>query len=422
MATATQLAAARTDAVEDLPPSVEYSTPRWSPDDRSIAFAANESGFHQTIYLVDVAGGEPKALTSANDIRGLTWQPDGSGLVYASSEGTVLSYPPVFNLRSVSGDGAVERQLTVGDVSYVQPDMTQPDSLFASRVRMQSDIWRFPVSGSPADNVERAVRITHQTGQVQTPSVSPDGNAIVYLSDSGGHSNVWVADIDGSNTRELTFEGDPAVLIGIPNWSPAGDRIVYIRTDADGAAEWLIDPDGSGKRRLVAGVAANWSRDGQWLYFASPGVEQQCISRIAIQDNSERRVRCGAAAPQISADGTTLYFSPTDARLNVLMKATPEDGPAEPLATYAQSRIPAWPTGYALSPDDRWLAVPLRDERTTNLWAIPTDGGPFRQITDFGNRATLICRQVSWSRDGASIYAALVETDADIVQFDGIAL
>jgi Tol biopolymer transport system component len=95
---------------------------------------------------------------------------------------------------------------------------------------MQSDIWRFPVSGSPADNVKNGARITRQTGQVQTPSASPDGKEVVYLSDSGGHVNVWIASVDGSGSRQITFERDPAVVIGIPVWSPAGDRIVMIRS------------------------------------------------------------------------------------------------------------------------------------------------------------------------------------------------
>jgi Tol biopolymer transport system component len=72
------------------------------------------------------------------------------------------------------------------------------------------------------------------------------------------------------------------------------------------------------------------------------------------------------------------------------------------------------------SPDDRWLAVPLKDGATTNIWAIPTGGGPFRQLTDFGQRAILIARQVSWSADGKTVYAAVAETDSDIVLLDGI--
>jgi len=79
-----------------------------------------------------------------------------------------------------------------------------------------------------------------------------------------------------------------------------------------------------------------------------------------------------------------------------------------------------WPTGFTLSPDDCWLAALYKDVGTTNIWAFPTDGGPIRQITDFGQRPILIARRVSWAPDSRSIYAAVVETDSDIVLLDGM--
>jgi Tol biopolymer transport system component len=353
--------------------------------------------------------------------------PDGSGFVFASSSGSSLVYPPVSNLRSVSLDGRLERQLTFGDVSYVQPDIVQPGKLFASRVRMQSEIWGFPVSGTPSENVGKGIRITRQTAQVQTPTVSPDGKEIAYLSDSGGHANVWIAKIDGSGSRQLTSETAPAVSVGIPLWSPAGDRIVFIRTDVrtDAAgpaqAQWLINPDGSGNRQLTTGAtSAAWSRDGRWLYYQT---QSACLEKIPADGGPAVHVRCDAGVPAPSPDGKTLYYAPRGfMNANEIYKASPENGAAVPLAQYARSRVPLWPTGYALSPDGRWIAVPLKDGATTNIWAIPTSGGSLRQITDFGRRAILIARQVSWAPDGKTIYAAVAETDADIVLLDGLSI
>jgi serine/threonine protein kinase len=398
--------------------AVECLTPRWSPDDRSIAFVCGHSGFHTQLYVMDVDTGTPTSAASARNITGIAWLADGSGLVFASASGSALVYPPITNLRLVSRDGRLERQLTFGDVSYVQPDIGQAGRLFASRVRMQSEIWGFPISGSPTENVRNGRRITRQTAQVQTPSVSPDGREVAYLSDSGGHSNVWVAKIDGSGSRQLTRETDPAVVIGIPIWSPRGDRIVFIRNDADGMAEWLVSPDGTGLRMLVADAAsASWSADGGWVYYQ----RTDCIYRMPVDGGPEIKVRCDANVPVPSSDAKTLFFSPGRySNANEILKASPENGPALPVARFARSRVPLWPTGPVRSPDDRWLAVPLKDGATTNIWAIPTGGGPFRQLTDFGSRAILIARQVSWSADGKSVYAAVVESEADIVLLDGI--
>jgi hypothetical protein len=64
--------------------------------------------------------------------------------------------------------------------------------------------------------------------------------------------------------------------------------------------------------------------------------------------------------------------------------------------------------------------MPLTDGLTTNIWALSTRTGAWRQVTDFGDRATFIARRVSWSSDGRSILAAVAEGDADIVLLNGL--
>jgi len=73
-----------------------------------------------------------------------------------------------------------------------------------------------------------------------------------------------------------------------------------------------------------------------------------------------------------------------------------------------------------LSPDGRWLAMPLIDGATTNLWSLPTTGGPMKPLTDFGNRSIVIGRSVSWSADSQYLYAAVAEAETDVLLFDGL--
>lgn len=338
-----------------------------------------------------------------------------------------MAYPPVFSLKTTSLDGSVQRQLPIGEAgyaSYVEPDIHASGSLVASRVHMQSDIYRYPVEGTASENTAKATRITRQTGQVQTPSASPDGNEVAYLSDSGGHANVWVATVDGSRPpRPITFEDDPSVVVGIPRWSPGGDRIVYIRQRVGGRGEeWLVNPDGTGHRMLVpSGAGAFWSNDGKWLYYFvfNEDPSAPCTYKVSADGGPEIQVRCGSAGMMVTADGSTAFMIASHLLQGEIWKVTPvETGKPEPFVNL-QSRLPLLPHHFDLSPDDHWLATPLKDRGTTNLWKVSTRDASLHQITDFGQRATLIARQVAWSRDSKYIFAALVEMDADIVLIDG---
>lgn len=102
--------------------------------------------------------------------------------------------------------------------------------------------------------------------------------------------------------------------------------------------------------------------------------------------------------------------------------AAPLDGGSPHVVkTILASRVPSWQLmNPSLSPDGKWLALPLTDGFTTNIWAISTDNGLLQQVTDFGDRAIFIARRVSWSSDSKSIFAAVGEGDSDIYVLDGL--
>jgi len=406
-----------------------FCCPRWSTDDRWIAFQTwLVDSFLELVYIIPATGGELREVTRAPNLRGFSWLPDSSGIVYSSSSGSTVLYPPIFNLRTVGRDGRGDRQLTFGDVSYVEPDVHVSGKLVASRIRIQSDVWRFPVTGSPVENTSGAVRITRQTGQAQTPSVSPDGKELAYLSDSIGHGNLWVAKTDGSAVRQITFERDPAVVLGVPVWSPASRQIAFIRSQNKKTGVWLIRPDGSGLRQILShGFYVCWSADGLWVYYVIRDQRGYKIQKVPVEGGTPVPVQAGGVAPAVSPDGSTLYYTALIKGANgrwdcELRRQQMDDGRCEVLANIRASRVPLKDLYFhpVVSPDGRWLAVPLTDGVTSNIWAIPAEGGPLKRLTDFGDRQTLITRRISWSPDGNHIYAAVADTDADVILLDGL--
>lgn len=414
--------------VARFPAGSYYWHPRWSPDGQSIAFQRGD-GVRFDLLAVSAAGGRARQLTRDNTlIRGLAWLPDGSGLIYSSSRGSTMPYLPTFALWEVSLGSGATRQLTSHDVSYVDPDVHQDGTVVVGRMTIAFDIWKFPIDGLPSDNVRRGVRVTRQTGHVQTPTAGPGGEAVAFLSDSGGHANLWVIEPDSGRQRQITSERDPAIAVGAPIWSPDGRSIAFASSRGNPGLTfgiWLVNPDGSNLRQAAPqGLGAAWSADGRWVYYVerASGV----LKKVPADGGTSLTVRTDGARNVIGHHGSTLFYLDerplVDGTPEFLIRAAvPEDGPSRIIARVPASRVPSWQiVNPALSPDGRWLAQPLTDGLTTNVWRLSTGTGRWHQVTDFGGRATFIARRVDWSRDGRFILAAVGEGDADIVLLEGL--
>ena len=419
--------------VTRLSAQYNYSYPRWSPDDANIAYQRSQI-FRSDIFSVPSQGGQPRAIT-ADDVMmsGFAWLPDGSGIVYSSARGSTIVYLPTYSLWLAKLSGSPAVRLTVGEESYVSPDISGAGAIAASRVRMRFDLWKFPADSSATENVRRGIPLTRQTGQVQTPDAGPGDRELVYLSDSGGHGDLWIMRQDGTEARQVTFDRDPNISVGVPVWSPDGKNIAYVTTRNQKGWSfglWLVSPDGSNNRLVTDnGGWACWSPDSKWLYYGVPTDNGYHMEKISPDGGRPIVVRTdNAVAGAISPDNSTLYYlSPQENLTGVadyeVRIASPDNGPTRLLSRIPGSRVPVtygWTLQPVISPDGKSLALLLRDDAgNINVWSLPTQGGTLRQITDFGQRRTVIARRVSWSSDSRSIFAALAEGDADIVLLEG---
>lgn len=423
----------RVHVVATFAPTTYHLYPRWSPDGNWIAFQRGDS-VRFDLFVVRATGGEARQLTRDNNMMaGLTWLPDSSGIVYSSSRNSTMPYLPTLNLWQVAlSDGSV-RQLTSGETSYLNPDISRTGELTAARLRMQSDVWRFPADGTARENTQSGIALTRQTGQVLTPTMGTNDKEVAFLSDRGGHANLWVLNTESGEQRQITQERDPSVAVGAAVWSPAGNAIAFVSSRGNPGLTfgvWLVDPDGS-RARMVAnpGLGPGWSADGRWVYYTTrsgSGSDAVEVRKVSVDGGEPITVTRERPRNTIGSHGRTLYYMMERPLVDgtpefEIRAATPESGPSRVLATISASRVPLWQiVSPALSPDGKWLAQALTDRGTTNIWALPTAGGEWRQLTDFGERPTFIARRVSWSSDGRSVLAAVGEGDSDIVLLEGL--
>jgi TolB protein len=136
---------------------------------------------------------------------------------------------------------------------------------FASTMDGNSEIYRRSGTGAG-----RAERLTF-SGSIETsPSWSPNGQEIVFVSDRSGKPMLYVMDRDGSNTRRISYDFG---YCGSPAWSPKGDRIAFTAMDdGNNMNIYTIAPDGTGAVRLTTGgsnESPSWSPDGRFIAFTS---------------------------------------------------------------------------------------------------------------------------------------------------------
>jgi len=106
-----------------------------------------------------------------------------------------------------------------------------------------------------------------------SPSFSPDGKQIAYLTNATGTSQVWVVASSGGTSKQLTNYDDN---VGFVRWLPDGKGIIFGKAkggDENTQFFWM-QPDGTGVRELtndpkVRHNFAEVSNDGTKIYYAS---------------------------------------------------------------------------------------------------------------------------------------------------------
>src|SRR5690348_4482477 len=142
-----------------------------------------------------------------------------------------------------------------------------------SRTSTRHNLSVATVRDTPRADLAASVERFAAVGSCSTPSFSPDGGRVAFISDLSGVPQLWVVDAGGGWPERVTSFADQVVGA---QWSPTEDLIAIDVAPGGGLNQqiYVVRPDGTGLRRLTAGGAENnrlqrWSRDGRTLYVAS---------------------------------------------------------------------------------------------------------------------------------------------------------
>lgn len=201
--------------------------------------------------------------------RSPVFSADGAYLVFVSNRGRQSLSDT--SLWIVASEGGEPRQLTKGD-SVDRDPRVSPDGkwlYFSSNREGSFDIYRALLKAAEG-KLEALERITNDSAQVLSPSLSPDGEEISYMAvDEEGGSSIWRARVDGTGAPTQLTPGpmDMTPAWGKDNSIAFASRAVG-RNDAD---LFLIDADGANRRSLFDApntdeTGPRWSQDGRYVF------------------------------------------------------------------------------------------------------------------------------------------------------------
>jgi Tol biopolymer transport system component/DNA-binding winged helix-turn-helix (wHTH) protein len=276
--------------------------PRFSPDGSRISFVRKDD-----IMVISVGAKEIQRLTRGGGrvMGSPAWTPDGQWVVFASmhKEGPTL--------MRVSATGGVATPIGEAGKLAWNPAISRRgfrlacDHLSVSRSIDQLDLV-------PAGQETRTL-VTTEKGENAGAQVSHDGTKLVFQSDRGGESDIWVSDRDGENPVRMTALGTASA----PRWSPDDKEIAFeARSGAgDGKNDGIfVVKAGGGEARSVVqdgfnNRAPRWSNDGKWIYFGSNRSGAWQVWKAPAWGGTAVQVtRHGGFAAEESEDGKDLFY------------------------------------------------------------------------------------------------------------------
>lgn len=106
-----------------------------------------------------------------------------------------------------------------------------------------------------------------------SPTLSPDGKRLAYLTNVTGTAQIWMIDLPGGAPKQITNYEDN---VGFVRWSPAGNGLVFgkARGGDENTQFFRMANDGSGIKELtndpkIRHNFGDWAEDGKKIYYAS---------------------------------------------------------------------------------------------------------------------------------------------------------
>jgi Tol biopolymer transport system component len=403
--------------------------PTWSPDGKRIAFVSTRQPgttpgrAWNAVYVVQADGSNLQRLSGPDAADySPAWSPKGDLLAFASGSG-VAGGTDIFVLKP---DGT-DRRLVTKNGGWPTFSADGESLFFHSRREGTWGIWRVRLDGSGLEritppgveaftpraaadgkwlvaavkrgkhrqieridlNSRESTALTREATDHWNPSITPDGQTIVYHKAAPGfvapHVELWGTP-PGMATQLLRLAG------AFPAFSPDGKRVAL--TGGNFGQVDVMNCDGSDRKTIYPGqprtvFSLSWAHRGDWIAFshgtAFQGPEGKVDLMLIRPDGSEpKQVTADTGNngfPSFAPDGQQLVFrSGRDQAKNLYVMN--RDG--NDLRRLTQGK---WTDTMAdWSPTGDWIAFASDRGGDFEIWLIKPDGTGLRKLIGDGGR------------------------------------
>jgi Tol biopolymer transport system component/DNA-binding winged helix-turn-helix (wHTH) protein len=364
------------------------------------------------------------------------FSPDSTRIAYSTDRGKGFE---IF-VRQIA-PGGKEIQITSDGNQNMQPTWSPDGTLLAYYSRTRGGIWITPAVGGTARKL---------TEFGSHPAWSRDSQWITFqsggLNDLGSDSVgvsppsvIWVIRPDGTGAKKITSPGQPDGGHGSPSWSPDGKHIVFVSMFHGPSELWAMGSDGAGLVRLQARSSGYYdpvyAPDGKSVIFGASGV-RQTFGLWQLRVDPATSAPIGQAAQimnsggeriknvSFSSDGKKMLYTSIGMTGSLdslpVTKSFAAAGEPVPLITDVGCRdiLPMFsPDGSRVA----FISCHGRSGAVQQLWLMKADGSDVQQLTS----SELSFVNPTWYPDGRRIMGAsgnkLIAVDADTRQQQVIA-
>jgi Tol biopolymer transport system component/DNA-binding winged helix-turn-helix (wHTH) protein len=281
------------------------SAPAFSADGRWLAFVRLSGPQVSRLMLQRLSSslepqGDPLEVKEAGtNPRTPVWAPDGEKIFFLDAG----------NLMQAGIDTPARRIYVANSLEGLSM-AAHKLRLVAGQGDFSEDLRTIPLRSAGLIAAADPSPIVRSTADDSMPSYSPDGRWLAFSSWRTGSSEIWLADADGKNPRQLTHLS--AYIAAFAHWSP-DSRFVTFHARTPKVAQIYVTRIEDGLTRQVSDgltdlVIPSWSEDGKSIYAGQVDGGSLHTYSLPVAGGAPRLLWDGIGSMPIEAPGRKLLL------------------------------------------------------------------------------------------------------------------